>query len=220
MQKQKRRCGGSRILQTYRDLKDSSERHAMSRKPTLGHSEVAFPVWPICQKFNLRYIELDDELKQHAKPSSSQIPAFWQKAGERMEAATITIVFAASFLDQFIYKYGCNYFGIEDCEKEFDRLSLRAKWLKIPERAVGKGIPEKSDAIAMLDELVQVRHKIIHYKVFDLSGEAFNATESLAKLTHKCARNTVPTVNRLMEELGKVDGGQGFQKFLKDFLRK
>src|SRR5664280_85130 len=114
----------------------------MSEKLTLGHSEVAFPVWPICQKFNRRYIELDDKLEQRANPSPSEFKDYWNSVGERMEAATITIVFAASFLDLFIYKYGCNYFGIEDCEKDFDRLSLRTKWLKIPARAVGKSIPE------------------------------------------------------------------------------
>jgi hypothetical protein len=195
----------------------------MSEKLTLGHSEVAFPVWPICQKFNRRYIELDDKLEQRATPSPSEFKSYWDMVNERMETATITIVFAASFLDQFIYKYGCDYFGIEDCEKDFDRLSLRAKWLKIPARAVGKNIPESSPAIVMLGELVQVRHKIIHYRVFDMGTEvtpAFDKTEWLAKLTHKCARNTVTTVKSLMEELGKIDSRQGFQKFLKNFLAK
>jgi hypothetical protein len=194
------------------------------QQPTFGHSEVAYPLWPICQKFHRRYVQLDDDLAQLPAPSAlAEFHHEWAVVGERIEAATITIVFAASFLDQFIYKYGCGHFGTEDCENEFDRLSLRAKWLKIPSRAIGKSIPENSEAIKMLDELVQVRHRIIHYRVFDMGievGPALKASESLANLTHKCARNTVTTVKSLMAELGKVDDAPAFQKFLGDFLAK
>lgn len=58
---------------------------------------------------------------------------YWGLVQGRIETGTIAIVFAATFLDQFIYLYGCGHFEIEDCEKEFDRMSLRAKWLRIPE---------------------------------------------------------------------------------------
>jgi hypothetical protein len=195
----------------------------MSIQPTFGHAEVAFPLWPICQKFHRRYVELDDDLRGRSSPAPSELKAYWDTAGERMETATIAIVFAATFLDQFIYKYGCGHFGIEDCEKEFDRLSLRSKWLKIPERAHGKTILETSSAIEMLGELVQVRHRIVHCKVFDMGIEVIPAAqkvESLAKLTHKCARNAVLTTKSLMIELGKIDTGEAFQKFLADFLAK
>jgi len=98
-------------------------------------------------------------LEQRSSPSAPAelTKAYWDVIGERMETATIAIVFAATFLDQFIYLYGCNHFGIEDYEREFDRLSLRVKWLKIPERVHGKAIPENSAAIEMLGELLQVR---------------------------------------------------------------
>lgn len=152
-----------------------------------------------------------------------EIAKHWGLVEERIEAATVTVVFAATYLDQFIYLYGCSHFGIEDCEKEFDRMGLRAKWLKIPERVHGKAIPECSQAIQMLDDLVQVRHKIVHYKLFDMGTEMFPAMEksqSLAKLTHNCARNSVPTVKSLMTELGKIDSEQKFQKFLAELLAK
>lgn len=197
----------------------------MSRPPTFGHCEVAFPLWPICLKYHCRYVELDDELQRRtSNPANpSEFNAYWNIVGERIETATIAIVFAATFLDQFIYKYGCSHFGIEDCEKEFDRLSLRSKWLRIPERAHGKTIPETSSAMEMLGELVQVRHSIVHYKVFDMGIQVIPAAqkvESLAKLTHKCARNSVVTAKSLMTELGKIDSGETFQKLLAEFLTK
>lgn len=197
----------------------------MSRQPTFGHAEVAFPLWPICQKFQRRYVELDEELQRRSSnpANPSEFNTYWGIVDERMETATIAIVFAATFLDQFIYKYGCSHFGIEDCEKEFDRLSLRSKWLRIPERAHGKTIVETSSAMEMLGELVQVRHRIVHCKVFDMGIEVIPAAqkvESLSKLTHKCARNAVVTAKSLMTELGKIDTGETFQKFLADFLVK
>lgn len=196
----------------------------MSKQPTFGHTEVAFPLWPICRRFHGRYIELDDELERRPKPSTPmEFHEYWGANGERMEAATITIVFAATFLDQFIYLYGCSHFGIEDCEKDFDRLSLRAKWISIPARVHGKSIPEHSEAIEMLGDLVQVRHRIVHYKIFDMGlqvSPAAEKAESLAKMTQKCARNAVATAKSLMSELGKIDTGQPFQKFLADFQSK
>jgi len=95
--------------------------------------------------------------------------------------------------------------------------------MRIPERALGKTIPEDPEAVQMLDELVQVRHRVVHYKVFDMGTEvipAFEKSKSLAALTHKCARNAVTTVKSSMTELGKIDSGQKFQKFLADLLAK
>jgi len=96
-------------------------------KRTFGHTEVAFPLWPICQKFHRRYVELDEAVEGRSNSDAMEIGTYWGLVQERIEAATITIVFAATFLDQFIYLYGCSHFGIEDCEKEFDRMSLRTK---------------------------------------------------------------------------------------------
>jgi len=196
----------------------------MGRQPTFGYTCVAYPLWQICQKFHRRYVELDDELEKRLHPSSpADYKAQLDIINERMETATIAIVFSATFLDQFIYLYGCVHFGVEECEKEFDRFTLRAKWLKISQRVFGKSIPENSAAIEMLNELVQVRHRIVHYKIFDMSTDVIPSTEksqSLAKLTHKCARNSVATAKALMVELGKIDEGKTFQKFLTDFIAK
>lgn len=49
---------------------------------------------------------------------------------------------------------------------------------------------------------------------------AVEKSQSLAKLTHKCARNAVDTAKSLMTELGKIDNGKKFQKFLADCLAK
>ena len=70
----------------------------MSRQLTFGHTEIAFPLWPICQKFHRRYVQLDDDLEQRSSPSAPAelTKAYWDVIGERMETATIAIVFAAT----------------------------------------------------------------------------------------------------------------------------
>ena len=99
---------------------------------------------------------------------------------EIVEAAMITIVFAAIAAEAYIYDYAASHLGDKYVEKHLDKLSLRSKWVVVARIVAGYNIDTDGQAFESLGCLTQFRNEIVHHKTRD--GSSLLGTERLADL--------------------------------------
>lgn len=120
-----------------------------------------------------------------------------------------TVVFAALFLEAFIYDYAAANFSNTYTNKYLDKLSLVSKWVVIPKLVTGKNFPTEGQAFEHLVKLQRARNDLVHYK----SGPLPDNTEEFEKVFEKMEKedeanvvNAYQTVKEVLTELRKLEG--------------
>lgn len=122
------------------------------------------------------------------------------------EYAVAVIVFAAFYLEGYIYQYATKHLSSTYFKKYLDKLSLNAKYVVIPELVTGKKMNAGSKAFQMLADLVSTRNGLAHPKPTrnnssDYSEEEKEEFFDLIKNAHLAFR----TIKEILEEIDKLE---------------
>ncbi|MFZ2148161.1 MAG: hypothetical protein WAV28_13160 [Sedimentisphaerales bacterium] len=130
-------------------------------------------------------------------------------AAELNHHSASTVVFAALFLEAFIYDYAAANFSDTYTENYLDKLSLVSKWVVIPKLVTGKNFPTEGQAFEHLVKLHKARNSLVHYK----SGPLPDNVEELERVFEKMEKeddanvvNAYQTVKEVLTELRKLEG--------------
>jgi hypothetical protein len=158
------------------------------------------------ETLNIEFRRVDTAYRQSRTKSAAQIRNLFDCRNQRIQAATITVITAVSYLELVIYLHACNVFDYEFYENYMDRLSLAAKWMLIPRLARGIILAPSSPEIARLTELVQARNAIVHPKVSWMNdGLPSNAVDKEIERFNKVAKASRSTVELLLQLLPSTD---------------
>lgn len=129
------------------------------------------------------------------------------------EAAVESIVFSGLTIEAFINAYAMARVSNSKFKK-LNRHSLRGKWSEVPSAVTGKKIPEDSQAMIQLAELVKSRNNLVHYKTagndpmkyYSYIGSLLEeSTLSHALPLTTQAESNINTVMLLIDELKQID---------------
>jgi len=121
-----------------------------------------------------------------------------------------TVVFAALFLEAFIYDYAAANFSDTYTKKYLDNLSLVSKWVVIPKLVTGKDFSTEGQAFEHLVKLKKARNDLVHYKSSSLPANLEEWKKVLKKMQKEDDANVVnayQTVKEVLTELRKLEGG-------------
>ncbi len=121
-----------------------------------------------------------------------------------------TVVFAALFLEAFIYDYAAAYFSDTYTNNYLNKLSLVSKWVVIPKLVTGNNFPTEGQAFEHLVKLQKARNDLVHYKSGPLPDniEEFERVfEKMEKEDEANVVNAYQTVKEVLTELRKLEGG-------------
>jgi hypothetical protein len=136
------------------------------------------------------------------------------EAEELEEAARhpqlIAIVFAAMYLEAFIYDYACLHLSEADVERYLDRLDPVRKWEFIPRLVTGAGLDQSSHVFEAVNRVINVRNRLVHYKSSDLDyeklAEQLKQREKHYEIETRKIRIAVTEPVKLLEKLHSVTG--------------
>ena len=124
-----------------------------------------------------------------------------------------SIVFSGLTVEAFINSYAMARVSKPEFKK-LNSLSLREKWSEIPNAVTGKRIPEDSQAMLQLAELVKSRNNLVHYKAAGNDPkEYYSYIGSMlreSQLSHALpltmqAESNISTIRLLIDELKEID---------------
>lgn len=126
--------------------------------------------------------------------------------GERDKCAVQVVVFAAMYLEAFIYDFAAWKESDSYIKKYLDGLDFISKWVVIPRLVIGEEIPRGSQAMELLVELKSNRNRLVHLK-----SRSAPAGEKLAEYmkqeeerTVSSARNAHKAILEVEKELKKI----------------
>lgn len=129
------------------------------------------------------------------------------------ESVVESIVFSGLTVEAFINAYAMARLSKSEFKK-LNNLSLRGKWSEVPNAVTGKKIPEDSQAMLQLAELVKSRNNLVHYKtVGNDPREYYSYIENMLQepqpsyalpLTTQ-AESNITTIMLLINELKQID---------------
>ena len=115
-------------------------------------------------------------------------------------------------LEALIYDYAVHFFerniernADEHVKKYYDKLTLPAKWLIIPEVVNKKQISIDSRAFKLLEKLHKYRNEIVHTKTFKLPDTRQEFHEKCEKLHLMDIEEVHECPIQLVKELEKID---------------
>jgi hypothetical protein len=129
------------------------------------------------------------------------------------ESVVESIVFSGLAVEAFINSYAMA--RVSESEfKKLNKLSLRGKWSEVPNAVTGQKIPEDSQAMLQLAELVKSRNNLVHYKTagndpneyYSYIGNMLQESQPshVLPLTLQ-AESNITTIRLLIDELKEID---------------
>lgn len=138
--------------------------------PTLGTTEIAYPLERLFANGHSRYVEKSKEFKKLeaavcAGGVDTPVMQLFQVRDERIEAGVITLLTATSLLELILYRFATSRIHFKSYDDHFDRLSLESKWILVPRICSGIEVDEACGEINALHQLIKARNCIVHPKV-------------------------------------------------------
>ena len=115
-------------------------------------------------------------------------------------SSVIAVVFAATCLENFIYRYALRRLSHQYYMVHLDRLNLFSKWLVIPRIVTHKELDARSPALNSLRQLISARNDIIHAK----ASVRIGPTRKEAKQFMDRSLDAMDEVERSAERAPKV----------------
>jgi hypothetical protein len=135
---------------------------------------------------------------------------------EETKSSFVTIVFAAAYLESFIYDYGSLITSPEYFDEHLDGLDAVSKWVVIPELVNGRGIKTDKAAFSCLSELIKCRNRIIHSKsrTADRLVGRERKGQGLIESESKCARTAPQIVKSILKALLAVESNENMKEII------
>lgn len=113
-----------------------------------------------------KILKLQEKLKKLSleSPKSKTCTRYFTSRGDIFHSSAITIVFAAFYLEAYIYIFAQKYLSRKYIAKHLEKLSLESKWIIIPKLITGKDYPTGSQAYQDLIKVVKLRNDLAHPK--------------------------------------------------------
>jgi len=125
-----------------------------------------------------------------------------------IDAAAITIIFAAAAAEGYIYDFAARALGDLFVEKNLDKLSTQSKWIIVPRLVANHEIKTDSRAYQLLILLTKARNEIVHPKTENMM--ILNKEQLLRRVEHaarlpKRADEAIAALDALGNEASKFD---------------
>jgi hypothetical protein len=129
------------------------------------------------------------------------------------ESVVESIVFSGLTVEAFINSYAMARVSKPEFKK-LNKLSLKEKWSEIPNAVTGEKIPEDSQAMLQLAELVKSRNSLVHYKTagndpkeyYSYIGSILRESQPSHSLPLTMqAESNISTIRLLVDELKEID---------------
>lgn len=173
-----------------------------------GFVQVDYPVLQLAAESHTEYLGLTAEHSQSSERDSYVGDDFSLGLGRRRRAAAVkAVVFAAGYLDYFIYRFACTYDTIDYFERNLDKLSAVGKWIVIPRLFVGKELNQETESFQFLKRLVQARNRIVHPRHYPIgeSTKGFQKTGNDIDEFFYCAANSIPGMLLILRDIQNLD---------------
>lgn len=146
-------------------------------------------------------------LAEKTESFASKLEAF--KLQEEMAKCGATVViFAAFFLEAWIYEYTVKKFSMSFFDNHVDRLAPASKWVIVTRCATGRNFPTDSQAYQHLKSLYRARNGLVHPKPSPKPQDAEKVLEKEEKEREQLIRNaheSYQTCKEVILELDKVE---------------
>jgi hypothetical protein len=121
-----------------------------------------------------------------------------------------TTIFLTTFLEAYIYDFGCIVLGDNYTKEHLDKLNLISKWIVIPRLITGKEIDKSKAFFSDFKCLIKFRNKLVHHKSKDatpLFNPDYKLNENEFKSIHEMIEleNLFRMLKELFEELDRID---------------
>ena len=135
---------------------------------------------------------------------------------EETKFSFITIIFAAAYLESFIYDYGSLILSPEYFDEHLDRLDAVSKWVVIPELVNGRGIKTSEAAFSHLSELIKCRNRMIHSKsrTADRLVGREHKEQGLIERNSKCARTAPQAIKSILKALLAIESNENIKDLI------
>ena len=117
--------------------------------------------------------------------------------------AVVAVIFSALTLEALINDYAISNFSREYSDNYLDRLSIRSKWLIIPQLVKGTAMSTDGQTFQRLTELFRLRDRLVHFKTRKNLARDVGEKD---RVTKKHAVHAIRTVGDAVAELKSLDG--------------
>jgi hypothetical protein len=127
---------------------------------------------------------------------------------EMAKCAASVVIFAAFFLEAWIYEYAVRKFSKSFFDNHLDRLRPTSKWLIVTRLVTGRDFPTDSQAFEHLKSLYNARNDLVHPKPSaqpEDTGESLEKEEKEREQLIKNAHEAYQTCKEAILELDKVE---------------
>lgn len=172
----------------------------------------------IARKHRERVHDLLSDLPQFTgvdRADSAEFDAYLYRTGDLRaaiaDASVITIVFAATAAESYIYDFAARNLGDSFVEKYLDKLSTQSKWVIVPRLVAGYALDSDGQAYEGLIHLVRSRNEIVHHKsknVIDMSPSQLQEYVYQDEPLNEPADKAITALDLLLTEAKKFDTPQ------------
>ncbi len=165
----------------------------------------------ICEEHYKRLKKYEEQISSilAAEPGSvtSKLEAF-QLQKEMAKCGATVVVFAAFFLEAWIYEYTVRKLSKSFFDNHIDRLAPASKWVIVTRLITGRDFPTDSQAFQHLKSLYRTRNWLVHPKPSSEPQDAEKVLEKEEKEREQLVKNAHEAYQACKEvilELDKVE---------------
>jgi len=177
----------------------------------------------ICEEHYKRLKEYEEQissiLAEKTESSASKLEAFKLQKELAKSGATV-VVFAAFFLEAWIYEYTVKKISKSFFDNSIDRLTPASKWIKVTHRVTGRNFPTDSQAYKHMESLYRGRNWLAHPKPSPEPQDAAKVLEKEEKEREQLVKNAHEAYQACKEailELDKVENNGKSSEWSKQF---
>ena len=177
----------------------------------------------ICEEHYKRLKEYEEQissiLAEKTESSASKLEAFKLQKELAKSGATV-VVFAAFFLEAWIYEYTVKKISKSFFEHHVDRLAPASKWVIVTRLVTGRDFSTDSQAFQHLKRLYKARNELVHPKPSPEpqdAGQRLEKEEKEREQLVKDAHEAYKACKEAILELDKVENNGKRSEWSKEF---
>ncbi len=162
--------------------------------------------------------KVSSTLAEKSESFASKLEVF-RPQEDMTKCGAIVVVFAAFFLEAWIYEYAVKKFSKSFFRSHVDRLVPASKWVIVTRLVTGRDFPTDSQAFQHLKHLYMVRNKLVHPKptVLQDVGQRLEEDEKEREQLVKNAHEAYQTCKETILELDKIENNGKLSEWSKQF---
>jgi hypothetical protein len=151
--------------------------------------------------------KVSSTLEEKTESFASKLEVF-ELQQPMVRCAASVVIFAAFFLEAWIYEYTVKKLSKSFFDNHIDKLRPASKWVIVTRLVTGRNFPTDSQAFEHLKSLYKVRNDLVHPKPSaqpEDTGESLEKEEKEREQLIKNAHEAYQTCKEVILELDKVE---------------